>query len=245
MTAIWFAFYRDPAHAGLSHEEHAHLSSGETQAAAEPMTFGLWRRLFRFRTSWGLFLGVFASSYMGGIYATWLPAYMEMEHHLSITRTGLIITIPYICSVIGSLFAGWSSDRLTRRGVSAFNAGRIPFVVGLVGMALFTVLTAWSSGLLWATLWLSCAMFFSQFSGSCSWITASAAVPENCLGSFGGIQNCFGYIGGAIAPAVTGFAVQATGSFTMPLVLGAMVSVVGAVIYWLVPRGPITPEALG
>jgi MFS family permease len=236
---VWFVAYRDPADARLSQEERASLAVGETQADAEKMSFRLWRRLFRFRTSWGMFLGVFASSYMGGIYATWLPAYMEMEHHLSITRAGLIITIPYVCSVIGSVFAGWSADMLARRGLSAFNAGRVPFVAGLLGMALFTVLTAWSGGLLAATLFLSCAMFFSQLSGSCSWVTASAAVPENCLGSFGGIQNCFGYVGGAVAPAVTGFAVQATGSFTTPLVLGAVVSVVGAVIYSTVPRGPI------
>ena len=139
----------------------------------------LWRRLFTFRTSWGLFLGVFASSYMGNVYATWLPGYMEMEHHLSIAKTGLIITIPYVCAVVGSIFAGWASDYLTRRGISPFNSGRIPFIAGLIGMAFFTALTPQSSSLLAATVSLSCAMFFSQLSGSCSWITASAAVPEN------------------------------------------------------------------
>lgn len=42
-------------------------------------------------------------------------------------------------------------------------------------------------------------MLFNQLSGFCSWIAPSAAVPGNCLGSFDGIQNCFGYIGGAIS----------------------------------------------
>ena len=243
-AAVWFATYRDPADAKLSPSDHAHLVESETLRDVSQMTFTLWRRLFAFRTSWGMFLGVFASSYMATVYATWLPGYMEMEHHLSITKTGLIITIPYICSVVGSIFAGWSSDLLMRRGVSPLNSGRIPFIVGLVGMAFFTVLTAQSSGLLAAVVWLSCAMFFSQLSGSCAWVAASAAVPENCLGSFGGIQNCFGYLGGALAPALTGFAVQATGSFKIPLLIGAAFSTVGAAIYWLLPRGPITAEAL-
>jgi sugar phosphate permease len=240
----WFVFYRDPADAGLAPADHAHLAEGETLREVRVMTFALWRRLFHFRTSWGLFLGVFASSYMGTVYATWLPGYMEIEHHLSIAKTGMIVTIPYACSVVGSLFAGWLSDRLARRGVSPLDSGRIPFVIGLVGMAVFTALTAQAGGLVVATLWLSCAMFFSQLSGSCSWIAASAAVPGSCLGSFGGIQNCFGYIGGAIAPALTGYAVQATGSFTTPLLLGAAISLVGAAIYWIVPRGPITAEDL-
>ena len=181
---------------------------------------------------------------MGNIYATWLPGYMESEHHLSITKTGLIITIPDVCAVIGSIFAGWSSDYLARRGVAPLNSGRVPLVAGLIGMAFFTVLTTQSGSLLTAATWLSCAMFFSQLSGSCFWIAASAAVPQNCLGSFGGIQNCLGYLGGAIAPALTGFAVQATGFFTTPLLIGAGISLIGAAIYWIVPRGPITADDL-
>ncbi len=244
-AVVWFATYRDPADAGLSAEDHAHLVEGETVRDVRQMTFALWRRLFTFRTSWGMFLGVAASSYMGSVFATWLPGYMEMQHHLSLTNTGLIITIPYVCAVVGSVFAGWSSDYLVRRGATPLDGGRIPFVAGLVGMAAFTALTALSSGLLAATVWLSCAMFFSQLSGSCSWVAASAAVPENCLGSFGGMQNCFGYLGGAVAPALTGYAVQATGSFTTPLLIGAGISVLGAALYWFIPRGPITPGQLG
>jgi hypothetical protein len=99
-----------------------------------------------------------------------------------------------------------------------------------------------ASGVVMALVWLSAAMFFSQLSGSGSWVAASAAVPENCVGSFGGVQNCFNYVGGAIAPAVTGFAVQATGSFVMPLVVGAAISVVAAAIYWFVPTGPINAD---
>lgn len=243
-AVVWFLTYRDTAEFDMSEADRAHLVAGETQRNVRQMTLALWGRLFAFRTSWGLFLGVFGSSYMAGMFATWLPAYMEMQHHLSIAKTGMIVTIPYVCAVIGSVFAGWSADWLGRRGFTPMNAGRIPFIIGLLGMASFTVLAALSQGLVMATIWLSCAMFFSQFSGSCSWIVASTAVPENCLGSFGGIQNCFGYIGATFAPAVTGFTVQATGSFTSALIIGAVISTVSAVIYWSVPNGPITSANL-
>jgi hypothetical protein len=39
--------------------------------------------------------------------------------------------------------------------------------------------------------------------------------------------------------------VLATGSFTVPLLLGAAISVLGAVAYWLLPDGPISAEDLG
>lgn len=199
-------------------------------------------RLRAFRTSWGLFLGVFGSGYMGGIYATWLPAYLEIERHLSVRQAGMMAAIPFTLAVVGSLFAGWAADVLGRRGVSALNSGRIVFVTGLLGLAGFTLLTAQAAGVVMALVWLSTAMFFSQLSGSCSWVAASAAVPENCLGSFGGIQNCFNYVGGAIAPAVTGVAVEVTGSFVMPLVLGAVIALLAAAIYWFLPTGPISAE---
>jgi MFS family permease len=147
--------------------------------------------------------------------------------------------IPFTLAVVGSLFAGWAADALAGRGVTPLNSGRIVFITGLLGMAFFSVLTALAGGVVMALVWLSTAMFFSQLSGSGSWVAASAAVPENCVGSFGGIQNCFNYTGGAIAPAVTGIAVEVTGSFVMPLVLGAAIALAGAVIYWFLPTGPL------
>lgn len=240
----WFLFYRDPADAGLSEADLAHLAEGETLHDAKPMNAVQWGRLFSFRTSWGIWLGVFGSGYMSGIYATWLPAYLEIERHMSVKQAGMVAAIPFALSVIGSLFAGWAADALGRKGFSPLNRGRAVFVAGLVGLALFTVLAATTDGVAMALVWISTAMFFAQLAGSCSWVSANAAVPENCVGSFGGVMNCFGYIGGAIAPAVTGIAAEATGSFAMPLVVGAGIALVSAGIFWFLPTGPITGEEI-
>jgi sugar phosphate permease len=241
-VVVWFVTYRDPDDAVLSEADRAYLTEGDTQRNAPPMNFRQWRHLYGFRTSWGLWLGVFCFGYMSGIYAAWVPAYLEIERHLTIGQAGMATAIPFTLAVVGSLVAGWAADVLARNGFSALNSGRLVFVTGLLGMAFFTVLTAEAGGVVMALVWLSTAMFFSQFSGSCSWVAASAAVPENCVGSFGGIQNCFNYTGGAIAPVVTGFAVEVTGSFVMPLVLGASIALVGAAIYWFLPTGPLSAE---
>ncbi|AYD03935.1 MFS transporter (plasmid) [Neorhizobium sp. NCHU2750] len=244
-AAIWLLTYKEPKDAQLSAADRAALVRGDSAPpTGEPMTFSAWKRLFRFRTSWGLFIGVFGASYMAGIYATWLPAYLEMTYHLSVGKTGLAVAIPFTCATIGSVFAGWLADAITRRNHSAFDAGRIVFIIGLIGLAGFTVLTARSGDVVMATTWISCAMFFSQLSGTCSWLVAANAVPESSVASFGGIQNCFGYIGGALAPAITGFAVAESGSFTVPLFIGAGISVVSAVIYWFVANGPIESRKL-
>jgi MFS family permease len=237
---VWFFTYHDPDDAELSTAERAYLVEGDTQRHAPPMNFARWRRLYGFRTSWGLWLGVFGFGYMSGIYASWLPGYLEIQLHFSVKQAGMMAAIPFTLAVLGSLFAGWAADVLARRGCTALNSGRTVFVTGLLGIAVFTALTAETTSVVMAVVWLSTGMFFSQLSGSCSWVAASAAVPEDYLGSFGGIQNCFNYVGGAIAPVVTGIAVQVTGSFVMPLVLGAAIALVGALIYWFLPTGPIS-----
>ena len=60
-----------------------------------------------------------------------------------------------------------------------------------------------------------------------------------CTASLGSIQNCGGYLGGALAPIVTGVIAQRTGSFRSTLVVGALVSTTAAIAHLILVRGPI------
>jgi len=59
------------------------------------------------------------------------------------------------------------------------------------------------------------------------------------------MQNFGGYLGGALAPMVTGFIVQATGSFVPALMTAAGIGVVCAIGYFAIIRRPITAADLG
>ena len=54
-----------------------------------------------------------------------------------------------------------------------------------------------------------------------------------------------GYLGGALAPTVTGLIVQSTGSFVLALVVGAGIGVLSAASYLFVVKDPITADDLG
>jgi cyanate permease len=58
------------------------------------------------------------------------------------------------------------------------------------------------------------------------------------------VQNFGGYLGGALAPTVTGLIVQHTGSFIPALVVGALIGVISAGSYLLVVDQPITAAHL-
>jgi cyanate permease len=209
------------------------------------VTFREWRSLFAFRTTWGLILGFFGIVYMTWLFQGWLPGYLEIQRHMSIRTTGLVASIPFIFGVIGSVGFGWVTDRLMAAGFSPVNSRKIPIVCGLLGMAVFTTIAAETSSNVVAVAAISVAVFCNGGSSGMSWSLASVAAPANCTASLGSMMNFGGYIGGALAPTVTGFIVQATGSFEQALVVGAVIALLGAMSYVLiVRREPITAVEL-
>jgi nitrate/nitrite transporter NarK len=93
---------------------------------------------------------------------------------------------------------------------------------------------------------ISAAVFFAGGASGMSWALASVAAPAHCTASLGSIQNFGGYLGGALAPTVTGFIVQAIGTFVPALLVGAAIALASAVAYLVViPNRPIRSVELG
>lgn len=235
----WFLMYRDPQARGLNQEEVQYLLDGEDNSVGETVTFAEWRRLFAFRTTWGMILGNFGSGYMIWLYAAWLPGYLEIQRHMTIAHTGVVASIPYVFGFVGSLFGGWACDRLMAAGFSPINSRKLPIIVGMIGMAAFTVLAALADSNLVAVGCITVAMFLGNMSGATIWALAVVAAPAKGVGSLGGMQNFGGFLGGALAPMVTGFIVQVSHSFVPALILAALVGVGSALVYLVVVQRPV------
>ena len=69
--------------------------------------------------------------------------------------------------------------------------------------------------------------------------------PANCTGSLGSLMNFGGYLGGSLAPLLTGLIVQGTGSFVPALFCGAGMAMFAGVAYFLLIRGPIVLRVRG
>jgi cyanate permease len=117
--------------------------------------------------------------------------------------------------------------------------------LSLLGMAGFTVMAAFADSNAMAITYISAAMFLGYVSSSTAWAMASVAAPANCTASLGAMQNFGGYLGGALAPTVTGFIVQATHSFVVALLVGAVIGVCSAIAYFVIIRGPCPPRSSG
>jgi sugar phosphate permease len=139
-AVVWILVYRDPNAAGLSPEHQAYLAEGRSDkgpaTAVQKLTLAEWGGLFAHRTTLSMILGFFGSGYLTWVFITWLPGYLEIERHMTTITTGVAAGMPFACGFVGSLVAGWFSDRLIRRGMSPIQSRKLPIVLGMVVSAM-------------------------------------------------------------------------------------------------------------
>ncbi len=242
-AVAWFALYRDPDMAKLQGADREYLAANKVGERSS-VTVASWRRLFGYRSMWGMILGAFCSGYAIWMYGTWLPGYLEMQHHVSIAKTGLLAMIPLGCSIVGSLVGGYVTDRLAHGGMGLVASRKLPAGAGYVASAAFCAAAAYSTALAPALTFISASMFFLAFAQSGKWTLITAIAPQSYSASVASIQNFGSYIGGTASPLITGLVVDATGSFALALWIGAGVMVAGAALYTVVVRDPIPLEGL-
>jgi len=244
VAAWWFTVHRDPPAVDLTAEENAYRTHGDPPGQRVQVTFGEWRRLFHFRTTWGMILGYFGCIYLTWIYTAWLPGYLEIQRHMSVKYTGIAASIPFVWGVLGSVVGGWFADVLLRRGASPMNSRKWPAAAALFGTACCTVAAAYVSSTILAIAFISASLFLVYVTSTCAWALSSVGAPTNCTASIGAMQNFGGYLGGALAPTVTGLIVQATGSFVLALVVGAVIGTASALSYLFIVKNPVTTADL-
>jgi sugar phosphate permease len=85
-AGLWLWIYRDPRAQVLQPQDEEYLRANREAKSA--VSLRQWSSLFRFRAMWALMLGAFCTGYITWMYQTWLPAYLEMQQHISIAKTG-------------------------------------------------------------------------------------------------------------------------------------------------------------
>jgi MFS family permease len=228
-AGLWFMIYRDPRAQALEPQDAEYLRANREAKSA--VSLRQWTSLFRFRAMWVLMLGAFCTGYITWMYQTWLPAYLEMQQHISIAKTGFLASVPLVCAFLGALCGGYLSDRLVARGMELIASRRLPLVIGLLLSAAFTGLAAVATSAGVAITCIAVSMFFMQFGITCKWILVTAVTPQAYCASAASNQNFAGFLGGTLSPILTGFIVDTTGSFVVALAIGAIITLIGAALF--------------
>ncbi|ANI35024.1 hypothetical protein AA098_16600 [Pseudomonas sp. JY-Q] len=251
VAACWFAFYKSKARylAELPAEAREQLLAAQAHKQAVPSArpsvqaqLAAWAELFRHKSTWGAVLGFMGVIYMLWLHLTWLPGYFEREHGLSLYQTAWVVSLAYVFGALGTIVAGRICDRLVKHGASVLGSRKRVVVTALFAAAAFTVPLSFGSGFLLSVALLCCALFSVNMASSTAWMIANTVVDSQRVASFGSIQNFGGYLAGSVAPIVTGFSIQQTGSFASAFMISAAVAAVAAMAYVLLLKQPVSTD---
>ncbi|HDS1058315.1 MFS transporter [Pseudomonas putida] len=251
VAACWFAFYKSKARylAELPAEAREQLLAAQAHKQAVPSArpsvqaqLAAWAELFRHKSTWGAVLGFMGVIYMLWLHLTWLPGYFEREHGLSLYQTAWVVSLAYVFGALGTIVAGRICDRLVKNGASVLGSRKRVVVTALFAAAAFTVPLSFGSGFLLSVALLCCALFSVNMASSTAWMIANTVVDSQRVASFGSIQNFGGYLAGSVAPIVTGFSIQQTGSFASAFLISAAVAAVAAMAYVLLLKQPVSTD---
>jgi len=188
----------------------------------------------------GVGLGLFAVNYTLYVLISWLPTYLVDVQHVGVARMGLLTSIPWIAGALGSVLGGVGSDLLLRRGSrrDALQARKlstwVPLALSGASVLMFSVATSLTVAVLFVTL----ALLFVSAAGQACWSITHELVPRRYVGSVGGFVHLLGNVSGIVGPAMTGFAIQYLGGFSVAFRLCGVVDVLAVVAVLALVRRP-------
>lgn len=247
----WWFIYRDPERyrAIAPAAVDALLAQRAAPAAVTTSTTESagtvsWLDLFRYRTVWGMMIGLFCLNFAIYFFITWFPSYLLQSRGFSLASLGTWGMLPALLAIPGGWLGGLVSDGLFKRGWSATAARKTCLVIGML-LSSSIALSAFVQST-WACLALFALAYASlSFAGANVWTLVGEVAPTPAhVASLGGIQNFAGNLAGIFITTFTGVMLAITkGSFVIPLMVAGSLCVVGALSYLFVV-GKVEPLPL-
>jgi ACS family hexuronate transporter-like MFS transporter len=231
--AAWWVTYDTPEHhTRLSASELAHIRSDPPDLTTRVP----WRSLMGHRQTWAFALGKFLTDPVWWLYLFWVPDFLHRNHGINLSTMGPPLVAIYLIADIGSIGGGWLSSRLIKRGWTV-NAAR---KTAMLACALSVLPMVFASGA--KDLWVAVALISVAAAAHQGWSAnlftlVSDMFPKHAIGSVVGFGGMAGAVGGMLIAKLTGYILQATGSYVPIFLIAAFAYVIAlAIIHLLVPR---------
>jgi len=186
--------------------------------------------VFKYRKLWGVYIGQFAVTSSQWFFLTWFPTYLVEFRHLSILKSGIYVSLPFIAAFIGVQLSGFASDRILRSGRSLGTARKSPIIFGLLLSS--SIVGANYVDAPELVIAFMCLAFFGNGMASIGWSLISHVAPRQLIGLTGGTFNFISNLSGITTPLIIGYLAQG-GNFAPGLTYIATVAVIGALAYIL------------
>jgi MFS transporter, ACS family, hexuronate transporter len=181
----------------------------------------------------------FGYAYILYFFLSWFPSYLTMQQHLSIKSMSFVSAIPWLLGFIGLAGGGMVCDAIYRLTGNALLSRKLVLVSGLLIAAVCVALAGTVTSVESAVALMTVSVFFMYLTGNTYWAIILDTVDKNRVGGVGGFVHLIANLAGIVAPAATGYMVQASGSFTSAFVLTGAIAVLGALSVIVFVRRPV------
>lgn len=231
----WWALYQTAAqHPRLKAAERKFILDGleEPVTAKTPL-----REVLGYRQLWAFALGKLMTDPIWWFYLFWLPKFLATEHGIRGVALIPYLTTVYIIADVGSVFGGYLSSTLIKRGWSV-NAAR-KTAMGIFAAIIPSVIIASQTRSAWLAVILIGVATACHQGWSCNIFTlASDMFPRRAVGTVVGFGGFAGGVGGILIAEFAGRVLNANPSYYLPMfvIAGTIYLVALAVIHSLAPR---------
>ncbi|MCW5982423.1 MAG: MFS transporter [Bryobacteraceae bacterium] len=199
--APWLALVRETA------------KPAEARSGAPTRAFaGVWRT----PVIYGILLGTIAYNYFTYFNLTWLPAYFVERWNLSLARMGFFTAFTFLGMAAMSVAGGALADMLIRRGARAVQVRKWFSMAGLL-IASTEIFGSMTSSREVAVAIAMISMGGLGLTTANYWALTQTLMPSAAIGRITGLQNTASNLAGVVAPALTGWLIQTTGSYDAPM----------------------------
>jgi len=164
---------------------------------------------------------------------TWGATFFQEERGISMELAGLFVAIVGISAIIPSLLMGRISDKFGRKKIALilFPLGAVTiFLMAYARSNTAIILSLIAYGIFGKSSWDPIAV---------AWAGSHAtAMDKDALGTAMGVFNFSGMMSAVVAPVVTGFIRDITGSLVAAYYVAALVSVLGGILVMFVSEEP-------
>jgi len=249
---FWWPIYRRPQeHPRLSAAELAYIESDPP----DPKVKIRWRELLPYRQTWAFATGKFMTDAVWWFYVFWFGKFTNEQFGVDLKTIGPPMITVFLLADIGSIFGGWQSSWLLRRGWSV-NAARktamltcaicvMPVVAAPLVHGTYTLPGGISIDALWiAVLLIGLAAAAHQGFSANLFTLTSDMFPRYAVGSVVGIGGFAGAMGGYLMNRGAGRLKDMTGNYFGMFAAAASAYLLALlIIHLLVPRiEPVEPR---
>jgi ACS family hexuronate transporter-like MFS transporter len=201
---LWIPFYDAPEKLKYVGEAEKQYIQSDVEDATAGGNGGKvsWLSLMGYRQTWSFILGKFLTDPVWWFFLSWLPDYFKKTRGLDIKNSAILLVSIYTVITVLSIFGGWVTGYLTKRGWSVTRArktGMFIFACAVLPILAVTKVSDWP-----AVFLIGLAGAAHQAWSANLFTTVSDMFPKHLVASVVGIGGMAGAVGGMIFQKFTG-----------------------------------------